>query len=137
MNRILSRIAPPAVIMAAVGILGSLGANAKLLPFNETYFPDAVVRQWLTDKYPSAISNGKIETDKVTSFSVLLKDYASNPYKEVVDLRCLRYFTKVTDSSISISNSNFTKLKYIDVSGLGIKSITNSISMNANKRTII
>lgn len=97
--------------MAAVGILGSLGANAKLLPFNETYFPDAVVRQWLTDKYPSAISNGKIETDKVTSFSVLLKDYASNPYKEVVDLRCLRYFTKVTDSSISISNSNFTKLK--------------------------
>lgn len=119
--------------MAAVGILGSLGANAKLLPFNETYFPDAVVRQWLTDKYPSAISNGKIETDKVTSFSVLLKDYASNPYKEVVDLRCLRYFTKVTDSSISISNRNFTKLKYIDVSGLGIKSITNSISMNANK----
>ena len=50
MNRILSRIAPPAVIMAAVGILGSLGANAKLLPFNETYFPDALVSQWITDK---------------------------------------------------------------------------------------
>lgn len=126
-----------ALVLAVIGSAGSL--NAKQIPFTEEYFPDLVVRQWLTDKYASAIADGMIETDKVTSLTDLLKDFGSNPYKDVEDLRCLRYFTNLFNGSalgtITIPNSTtFKNLKYIDVSGIrGLATITNSISYNANK----
>lgn len=131
MSRIFKQFASPAVIALLVGYLGSLSASAKQLPLNQDYFPDPIVRQWLEDKFSTAISGGMIETDKVTAISDLLKDYASNPYKDVEDLRCLRYFTKLS-GTITIPNStNFSKLKYIDVSGLNITAITNGITYNA------
>lgn len=126
-----------AMVVAVIGSAGSL--SAKQIPFTEEYFPDPVVRQWLTDKYASAIADDMIETDKVTSLTDLLKDFYSNPYKDVEDLRCLRYFTNLFNGSalgtITIPNSTtFKYLKYIDVSGIpGLTNITNSISFNANK----
>lgn len=135
MSRIFKQFASPAVIALLVGYLGSLSASAKQLPLNQDYFPDPIVRQWLETRFPDAISGGMIETDKVTTIGAtkndLLYDYASNPYKDVEDLRCLRYFTKLS-GTITIPNStNFSKLKYIDVSGLNITAITNGITYNA------
>lgn len=128
------------IMSLVVAVIGSAGTlSAKQIPFTEEYFPDPVVRQWLTDKYASAITDGMIETDKVTSLTDLLKDFASNPYKDVEDLRCLRYFTNLFNGSalgtITVPNSTtFKNLKYIDVSGIqGLATITNSISYNANK----
>lgn len=134
MNRILKQFTLPAVIMLLVGLFGSLSVSAKLLPYDEEHFPDPVIRQWLQTRFPNAISNGKIETDKVTTVNAtpkdLLYDYASNPYKNVEDLRCLRYFTKLT-GDIIIAHGNFSKVKYIDVSGLNITSIKNGLKNNA------
>lgn len=131
MSRIFKQFASPAIIALLVGYLGSLSASAKQLPLTQDYFPDPVVRQWLEDKFPAAISGGMIETDKVTTISDLLKDYASSPYKDVEDLRCLRYFTKLSGTITIPNTTTFSKLKYIDVSGLNITAITNGIVYNA------
>ena len=89
------------IMALVVGGIGSAGTlSGKQIPFTEEYFPDPVVRQWLTDKYASAIADDMIETDKVTSLTDLLKDFASNPYKDVEDLRCLRYFTNLFNGSV-------------------------------------
>lgn len=127
-----------ALVVAVIGSAGTL--SAKQIPFTEEYFPDPVVRQWLTDKYASAIADDMIETDKVTSLTELFK--TSNPYlAQVEDLRCLRYFTNlfqgVSLGEISIpSGSACKKLKYIDVSGLeGLTKITNNILYNGTKNT--
>lgn len=127
-----------AMVVAVIGSAGSL--SARQIPFTEEYFPDPVVRQWLTDKYASAIADDMIETDKVTSLTELFK--TSNPYlAQVEDLRCLRYFTNlfqgVSLGEISIpSGSACKKLKYIDVSGLeGLTKITNNILYNGTKNT--
>lgn len=68
MSRIFKQFASPAIIALLVGYLGSLSASAKQLPLTQDYFPDPVVRQWLEDKFPAAISGGMIETDKVATF---------------------------------------------------------------------
>lgn len=127
-----------ALVVAVIGSAGTL--SAKQIPFTEEYFPDPAVCQWLTDKYASAITDGMIETDKVTSLTELFK--TSNPYlAQVEDLRCLRYFTNlfqgVSLGEISIpSGSACKKLKYIDVSGLeGLTKITNNILYNGTKNT--
>lgn len=123
------------LVLLALALLPGSGfffsAQSKQIPFTEAYFPDAVVRQWLTTVFPGAIADGMIETDKVTKVTELFKDYASNPYNDVEDLRCLRYFTNLNSGktfSIVIPYSNFKKLKYIDVSGLtNLTSISNGI----------
>lgn len=134
--------APRCVIMLLGVALGVLSADAKLLPVNEEYFPDAVVRQWLDERCPSALSTVDgvkyVETDKVTDVTSLItyQPNQNNAYfRSVVDLRCLRYFTKL--EGILTFNYNFAdKLKYIDVSGLkGVTEISNAIDNNGTTNT--
>lgn len=121
------------------GFIGLQSASGRQLPFDEDYFPDATVRKWLQDLYPAAISNGMVETDKVTSIDALVTLNSGKGWtyvNDVEDLSCLRYFTKASIGTLTLNYNTLKKLKRINVSGLtSITKITNNISFTANTNT--
>lgn len=109
-------------VVLLLAAMTALPSKAEKIPFDEEHFPDAAVRTWLQG-ISGAVSNGMVETDKVTSLP-------ASP-GSIVDFSCAKYFTKLS-GTLTFSYSYWTKLEKLDISGLtGVTTLSNGFTGNS------